>query len=250
MSDKIDELLVEVLKRAMAETHEQPLFRSGKTSGIFSGRTGANGEAAALALRDGLLEIVRSEAKGKTTIEWVRPTPRGMQFVYDHESPLKALDEMRTLLEMSREGTPVWLAELRRELNSMATRLIAETERCARRLEVLSARVEASLRRADVAKAHLANGDTAIAPWAVEALAYLEKRLQGGAADSCTLPELFAAARHEYGDLTVNEFHDGLRRLRDRGGVTLLPFAGQPSELPQPEYALLDGAQLFYYAAR
>jgi len=48
----------------------------------------------------------------------------------------------------------------------------------------------------------------------------------------------------------VTAFHDGLRRLQDQRVIRLLPFAGPPDELPQPEYALLDGATFMYYAAR
>src|SRR5712692_5192092 len=93
--DKVTEALVEALKQALAEPGEQRLFKSGKLAGLFPGRSGANADAAARALRDGLLEIARSETKGKTVIEWVRVTPGGVQFLHDHESPLTVLRELR-----------------------------------------------------------------------------------------------------------------------------------------------------------
>ena len=34
------------------------------------------------------------------------------------------------------------------------------------------------------------------------------------------------------------------------GLVRLLPFAGAPQEIPEPEYALLDGADMLFYATR
>jgi hypothetical protein len=48
----------------------------------------------------------------------------------------------------------------------------------------------------------------------------------------------------------VTDFHERLRRLRDRRALNLLPFSGSPNEIPEPEYALLDGVDLLYYAAR
>ena len=50
--------------------------------------------------------------------------------------------------------------------------------------------------------------------------------------------------------MTLSEFHDGLRRLDDLRAISLRPFSGRPEELSEPEYALLDGANVLYYATR
>ena len=47
----------------------------------------------------------------------------------------------------------------------------------------------------------------------------------------------------------MKDFHVGLRRLHDRGVLRLLPFEG-PDGPPEPEYALLDGPAMYYFAAR
>src|SRR5256886_13416379 len=93
--DKVTETLLSALKTAMADPAEQRLFRSGKLAGLFAGKTSVNAEAAQRALRDGLLEIVNTELKGKTPIEWVRITPAGVDFLLSHESPLRAIEELR-----------------------------------------------------------------------------------------------------------------------------------------------------------
>src|SRR5437764_1102434 len=85
-NDKLTEALVQALKQALAQPGEQRLFRSGKLPGVFAGRAGLNAEAAAQALRDGLLEVTRTETKGKTTTEFVRATPKGVEFLHQHES--------------------------------------------------------------------------------------------------------------------------------------------------------------------
>jgi hypothetical protein len=249
-NDKVTQTLVDALKLALAEPGEQRLFKSGKLPGLFAGRAGVNADAAGQALRDGLLEVVRTEAKGKTTTEWVRITPRAMEFLHKQESPIEALKDLGTILQVNREAIPLWLTEMQHELKALCGRLTEEAERWTHRLDALSAQVEAALRRAEAGGPQLPDGMEAEASWAPDALAYLDHRRTGGAAGDCPLPELFAALRDRHPDLSVNAFHERLRRLHDRGVLRLLPFSGSPSDMPEPEYALLDGANLFYYAAR
>jgi hypothetical protein len=248
--DKVTESLLDALKLALAEPGEQPLFKSGKLAGLFAGRSGVNAEAAAQALRDGLLEVVRTEAKGKTTTEWVRITPRAMEFLHQQESPVQALRDLQTILQTNREAVPLWLAEMRRELQALGSRLTEEAQRWTHRLDALSEQVEAALRRAEAAGPQLPDGAAMAVPWAQDALTYLDHRRTGGAAGDCPLPELFAALRDRYPNLSVNAFHEGLRRLHDRRALRLLPFTSSPSAMPEPEYALLDGANLLYYVSR
>ena len=117
-------------------------------------------------------------------------------------------------------------------------------------LAPLGRRVDEALRRADLHRVTKANGAETAVPWARSALAYLDKRRDSGAAGQCSLPELFAAVRPEHEDLSIPAYLDGLRRLHDRRAIQLLPFEGSASELPQPEYALLDGAEVFFYVTR
>ena len=249
-NDKVTETLLDALKLALAEPGEQRLFKSGKLAGLFAGRGGVNGEAAAQALREGLLEVVRTESKGRATIEWVRITPRAMEFLHTRESPVQALKDLRTVLQTNREAVPLWLAEMRRELQALGSWLAEEAQRWTHRLDALSGQVETALRRAEASGPELPDGAGTETPWAVDALAYLDHRRTGGATGECPLPELFAALRDRYPDLSVNAFHDRLRRLHDRRALRLLPFTGPASDIPEPEYALLDGASLFYYVSR
>src|SRR5262249_4250908 len=112
-ADRLIATLVDALKQALAESGAQRLFRSGKLNGLFPRRGAVNSEAAARALRDGLLEVVRTETRGKTVIEWVRLTPRGVNFLHEHESPLRALEELRGVLQAAESAVPVWLAEMK-----------------------------------------------------------------------------------------------------------------------------------------
>lgn len=248
--DKVTEILVDALKLALAEPGEQPLFKSGKLAGLFASRVGVNAEAAARALEERLLEVVRTESKGKTTIEWVRTTPRAVEFLHKQESPIQALRDLQVVLQTNRDAVPLWLAEMRSELQALSSRLTDIAERWTHRLEALSGQVDEALRRAEAAGPQLPGGAGCEVPWARDALAYLDHRRSGGATGDCPLSELFAALRDRHPDLSVSAFHDSLRRLHDGRALRLLPFTGSPSEIPEPEYALLEGATLFYYATR
>jgi hypothetical protein len=179
----------------------------------------------------------------------VRITPKGVNFLHEHESPVQALRELRAALQTTKEGVPLWLAELRQEWQTIGNRLAERVERYQQRLDALSQRVEEALKRAEQAEPVLSDGLLASTPWAPEALAYLDRRRTNGAAGECPLPELFAAVRDKHAELSLPAFHDGLRRLHDRRAVRLLP--AEPNQaMPEPEHAFVDGDAVFYYAAQ
>jgi len=252
---QVEQSLVEALRQALAEPSGQRLYKSGKLSGLFPSRHGVHGAAAEQALREGLLEIVRTETKGKTVIEWVRLTPHGVEFLHARESPLYALQELRSTLQLNQQAAPLWLMEMRNSLHALEERLAADARKWLERLDALARRVEETLRRLEQA-APLVPPEVAEAhPWAIDALNYLERRRlaagppANGVAGCCPLPELFAALVPQHPNLSVQLYHEGLRCLHERHLLQLQPAASL-ADLPQPEYALLDGAAVFYYVAR
>jgi hypothetical protein len=246
-TDKVTETLLEALKRGLAQPGEHRLYKSGKLDGLFPGRTGAGAEAAARALREGLIETARTETKGKTVIDWVRVTPKAVDFVHEHESPLRALQELRDELRATRDHVPAWSREVRTKLAALGERLAEDSTRMLQRVEALSARVEEALRRLALLGPNLPPDVTKTVPWAEEAMAYLERRRAGGASGPCPLPELFAVLAGRCNGLTVTAFHDGLRRLHERRLVHLLSPSAAPDEMAQPEFALFDDGNVFYY---
>lgn len=248
--DKTTPLLIEALQQALSEPAEQRLYRSGKLAGLFAARHGLPGDAAAQALRDGLLEVVRTETRGKAVIDWVRPTPRSVDFLHEHQSPLHALRELRAAVESNKRAIPPWLVELGEQLQELKTRVEDQAQRALRRLERLSEAVEQALKRLEKLPSPALNGVSQHVPWAEQLFSYLERRREGGAGSECPLPELFLALATHHPQLSVTEFHAGLRVLEHRGTIRLTPFDGSPENIPQPEYALLDGKSMLYFAAR
>src|SRR5215831_17905125 len=129
MADRLTETILDALKTALAAPGEERLFRAGKLTGIFPGRIGICAEAAATALRDGLLEITRTETKGKSVIEWAKITPRGVEFLHDHESPVRALRELRDVLHTTQAGVPEWVSEMRQTFQGMSERLTESSQK-------------------------------------------------------------------------------------------------------------------------
>lgn len=247
--DRVSETLIEALTQAVAAGQEQRLYRAGKLDGLFPGRTAVSTEAAHRALSQGLLEQTRLEVKGKSEIEWVRITPRGVQFLHDTESPLRALHDLRAAVQSSRRGLPAWVDEAAAVLAEVKERLQADADRWHARLEALERRVGDALRRLE-ATGPLVPPDLARDhPWAIDALNYLDRRRSAGAPGQCPLPELFAAVVEHHPALPVGAFHEGLRRLNERRALTLRP-ATSPDEMTGPEYALWDGTSIHYYAVR
>lgn len=236
------DVILEAVKAAAAGPGEYRLFRSGKLPGLFPSRAGASAEAAVAAVRDGLLETARTEVRGKVVTEWVRATPKGLAFVHDHDSPKSVLRELAGVLQTARDGLPGWTADTRRELSEFAARFEDRAAAVLARLEDLADRVEAALRRAEATAPAVAGPVAGVVPWAVEALAYLDRRRAG----PCPLPELFGAVRERMPELTLTDFHDGLRRLHDVRSLRLVPA----DEMPEPEYAVVVEGELVYAATR
>src|SRR5262249_48407105 len=156
------------------------------------------------ALRDGLLEVVRTEIKGKTTTEWVKLTPQGERFLHEQESPVRALDELRSALQAARDGVPAWQADMRRDLDALAARLPEDSQRSRRPREALTGRVEQVLRRLEQTGPDLPEPVRAAVPWGLDAVAFLDQRRAAGVPGGCPLPDLFAAVAVQHPDLALS----------------------------------------------
>jgi len=239
--DPVDSILLDALRSAANNDGELRIYQTGKLHGFLPARTAAHTAAAAKALRDGLIEVTRSEYRGKMSTEWIRVTPKGIDFVVQHDSPARALDELRDVLRISADNLPVWVAQMRLELDALGKRFLGEVDQIGRRLDMLAIRVDAALERLDKQRQGPA------IPWAQPALDYLAGRGGVTGQPRCPLPELFAALRDRQFELRISDFHAGLRRMQAAGTLQLLPCETGHGPA-QPEYALPDGAAVLYYA--
>jgi hypothetical protein len=245
MTERLTPLIVEALRTATMNPGEHRLYRAGKTPGLFPNRAGLSGEAAQEALRAGLLEEARAEVRGKSTVQWVRATPQGIQFLQDKESPLSALNDLRELLKNASDALPPWAAGLGDKVESLCRQLQEEAAEWTKQLDSMGQRVEEALRRADLAKTK-----KPAAGLGANILAYLDRRGTLPVEAACTLPELFAALQAASPGLSIKAFHEELLRLRDGQAIQLIPFSGELGDLPEPEYALPEGSMTYWQVAR
>ena len=238
-------MLLDALRIGAAQTGEQRLYRRGKLPGLFPQRTRTSSEIANQAVQDGLLEIARVETVGKTSVEWVRVTESGQEFLADSESPIRALEELRETLAVHQQGLPAWAAQMNAPIDELSRTFVAEVETTRQRLDLLARNVEAALVQIEASRT-LANMPEM--PWGAAVLDILDRRRQVGLGTRCPLSELFVALKEEHAELTIKDFHAGLKILHDRNRITLQPGVSG-GDTPGPECALLDGPVVYYYAA-
>jgi hypothetical protein len=243
-------LILDALRFAITHPKEHRLFQSGKLPGLFTSRLGPAADAALFAIKDGLLETVRTEMKGRLVVEWVRTTPKAIEFVHAHDSPKAVLQDLRDTIGTTRAGLPVWMADMRDEFAGLAAKFEERTRELNTKLDELTRRVEAAIRRTEVGNRPIADGLSQMVPWGVAALEYLDRRQTVSHRPDCPLAELFHSLRRAMPNITVPEFHDGLRRLHENRALQLIGRSTDIGERSDPEYALIVGSELCHFVRR
>lgn len=237
--------LLDALKAGAQAGGELRLYRRGKLPGLFGQHTSFLAEIANQAVADGLLEVTRVETIGKTTIEWVRVTAKGMDFLLDAESPIRVLEGLREALTANQQALPTWAAETQARVEELTKQLAAEVIGMRRRLDHMAQQIDAALARLDADK----RGAPTLVPWGPDVLNYLERRRQVGLGTRCPLADLFTSLKDQHATLSIKDFHHGLRQMQVADAIVLHPGVSA-TDTPGPEYALLDGPAVYYYVAR
>jgi hypothetical protein len=238
MADKATPLMLEALGRAAVEPAGLPLHGGKGTPALFAVSAAAR-QAAQRCKDDGLLRVVRTEARGKTALEICAVTDKGLAYLLEQVNPRHVLEDLVRALEA--RGTQ--LAEL-----------VTAAQKTQAGGEALKAVAEAALRQLrQPATAPSSNGTPPSAngsdAWLPAVLAHLHGWHGAGALEDCPLPELYRVARQTTPSLTIGHFHDGIRRLHAHEQIYLHPWTGPLYELPEPPLALLVGHEVAYYAS-
>jgi hypothetical protein len=271
VADKLTQLITDALTQAAADPGGMPLYASKSEPGLFPPTTAAK-SAAKRCLDDGLLQVLRSETKGKQAREVCGITDAGLQFLIDRVSPKQVLDDFVRVLEARQSQADELLATARRmvdgliglrtAVNAILPRIVdtripipANPERLrqgdtpdpiADTPASPNHRVAYMNGTATLAASPRTDADelagavlTHLADWAASA----------GAGQDCPLPELYRALTPREAPPTIGEFHDCLRRLHASRQIYLHPWTGPLYTLPEPHYALLVGHEVAYYAS-
>jgi hypothetical protein len=230
LADKASQLLLAGLSRAAAEAAGLPLHCRKGTEGLFGGTSAAK-LAARRCTDEGFLQAVRSEKRGKSTLEIYALTDKGLDHLLSQVSPKQVLEDFIRAVESRR---------------TQVNDLVVAAKQMQSGLEALKLAAEKVLQQVHApAPTPSSNGKhTAM----FDLLPALARWHHSGAAEDCPLPELFRQASPS-GHPTIGQFHDALRGLYDQHQIYLHPWTGPLYAIPEPPYAMLVGHEIAYYAS-
>jgi hypothetical protein len=234
LADKSTQLILDALSRAAAEPAGLPLHGGKASPGLFSS-TALGRQAAQRCKEEGYLRVVRTDTRGKTTQEICTLTGKGLSYLIGQVSPKQVLEDLVRTLE-ARQGQFADLVSAAQQTREHFSALRSTTEKVLGQVSS-NGPVFSSSR------------ETPSDAWLAEALAHLSRWQAAGASEDCPLPDLYRQARQTSSQLTIGQFHDGLRRLHDQHQIYLHPWTGPLYDLPEPPYALLIGHEVAYYAS-
>ncbi|HEX3313896.1 MAG TPA: hypothetical protein VHR72_03340 [Gemmataceae bacterium] len=225
--------IVEALERALTEPDGLPLVTSKAAPGLFPSTAAGKKEAEGARLA-GLFDVVRRETRGKTAIEFVGLTEKGLAALLEHVQPKPVLVALLAAIERCEKRLDGWVDEVKKNRTSLdGLKALAE--------KVLS---------------HLAKPEATLPPWSknghsndpkAKIVEILRSWHASGKLGDQPLPDLYEAVRTP--KLTLGQYHDALRSLHESQAIYLHPWTGPLCELPKPTYSLLVGHEIAYYAS-
>lgn len=262
MADKSPQLILTALSQAVANAEGLPLFGNKASPGLFP-TTAAGKQAAQRCLDEGYLRALpptyttdsSSESKERNrraNPECFTLTETGFTFLMGQVSPKQVLEDLVRVLEQ-RQSELIDLTRYARQMQQNLDALKHNTERILQTLQPSDDSAAGSLSvlfrnfRQEQVSPRCDAGECVVE----QAIRTQLSRWQAssGAAEDCPLPELFRQLQSRSPGLTLGQFHDVLRRLRDNGTIYLHPWTGPLYDLPEPPKALLVGHEVAYYAS-
>jgi hypothetical protein len=236
VADKSSQLMLDALRRAVADPGGLPLHAGKKTPGLFAA-TAAGKQAAQRCQDEGYLRVLHLDANGKSAQAYFAASEKGLAYLLDQVSPRQVLEDLVRTLEARQ---------------TQVGELVAAARRWQSGLDALQAVVRSVLLEiqkpggATAGTGPSANGSEI---WLAEVVACLNDWHAAGKSSDYPLPDLYRKAQHLAPDVTIGRFHDGLRRLHEQQRIYLHPWTGPLYEMPEAAYALLIGHEIVYYAS-
>jgi hypothetical protein len=240
MADKSSTLILEALKKALAEPAGLPLHGTKKLAGLFTASTSAK-YAAQHCLEEGYLRVLHRESKGKTVQEVCSLTEKGLTYVLSQVSPKQVLEELVHTLQ-DRQTLVAELVTVARQWQTGLDALQAAVEKVLQQIQSGAGAVPP----AALNPAPSLNGSQTLT---ADLLACLSQWQASEAPGDCALPELYRRVLPTAHSLTIGHYHDKLRYLHEQEKIYLHPWTGPLYDIPEPAYALLVGHEIAYYAS-
>lgn len=233
MADKTQQIVLDALYRAATEPGGMPLFASKSAPGWFANNP-AGKQAAQQCQQEGLLRVLRSETKGKSTSDIAALSDKGLDFLLRQMQPRQVLEafiqslehrstEIQHLVEVA-QSSQQQIASLKDVAHHVLTELAERSQKPVR----------------------LPPGADEAANLALDAI---EKWRASGSLEDLPLPRLYRQLAEAMPSLTIGLFHDALRQLKETDKIYLHPWTGPLYQAPEPAYAMLSGHDVAYYVS-
>ena len=236
LADKLSNLLIDALGRAALAPAGTPLIGSKSAPGLFPASAPAR-QAAQRARDEGLIRLIAADPAGKPERDLYAATDAGLTFLLRQTSPKQVLEDLARAVEGRHSQIDNLLAVAR------------ETQAELVAIQGLLARLSAPQ---TYATGVLDKASTPVnqVPGTPDWLGDVRQLLaEWDTTGDCPLPELYGRLLAAHPDLSIGQFHDGLRALHEREQVYLHPWTGPLYALPEPAFALLIGHEIAYYAS-
>jgi hypothetical protein len=242
-------LALEALSRLLGEPAPKALHGSKSIPGIFPGASAAEKSAAKLCLDRGwLLPTGDAVGKGKSRKELYRLAPAGLQAVLAQSDPtglLRSLADNVARLEGQTAELQSGIADALRPIGAFATALSELKGAIGQALTKVKP-VDLDQYRSVFATPP-PTGTRDQFSWGDEVVRMAAEQKQRNAFQRLTLPQVFERLRARYPELTLGQFHDGLRRLQDERRIRLGPYTQALATLDDPRNALFLDREVKYY---
>src|SRR4051812_35869315 len=138
LADRAQPVIVDALRRALAEPAGLPLFAGKNAAGLFTSNA-AGKQAAQLCAERGWLRTLKTETRGKTSVDICALSEQGLSYLLEESNPREALEELVRSLEARRTQIDAWIDCARtsqRTLEELATSAQQVLERLQRPIEL------------------------------------------------------------------------------------------------------------------
>lgn len=254
-----------VLAALLGDPSPRPLHGSKKLPGLFAGATATDKAAARVCLDNHWLEPTgQFVGTGKSRKELVRITRAGVEAVLARADASQQLAGISAGLAQMAASATAAAESIRAEAVRLLEEFGASISRAMQPLEALAALPEMQKNLAQVLERvkppdteelfrRLNAASVGSAPtvakedWSEDVVRLVVEQKQANPFQRLTLPQVYERLRARHTDLTLGEFHDGLRRLHRAQRIRLGPYTQALATIDDGQNALYLDREVKYY---
>jgi hypothetical protein len=258
-TSQAEKTALEALTAMVADPAPRVLHGSSKQPGVFPGASAALKAAARLCLDNGWLEPTGQFAgTGKSRKDLYRLTVAGLQAVTARGDPravLEGLGQRLDKLQQAYAELPAKIAEFSHEVAGLqhtvqqsVVELRTALDQTIERLQPPSLdQMQHALQQSAASAPTTEPASGLPVDWTEEVVRLVGEQKQRHLFQRLTLPQLFTQIQAKIPQLTLGDFHDGLRRLHDQGRIRLGPYTQALPTLDDTRVALYLDREVKYY---